>query len=139
MVAGSAIIEGGVGFLPNRSMEQVKREIKDTIESIDDCWLKTHYKLSFPKLHNDSYEIDYGHPLVTTLAQGCHEAGLRPEVFGWNVSCDARLYANLAGIPTVVFGPGRFALAHAEKEKIEFSQVVRSAEALVRFATEWCR
>jgi acetylornithine deacetylase len=138
MVAGEAVIEGGVGFLPNRTMEQVKREVEEAIDSIDDCWLKTHYTLSFPKLHNDSYEIDYGHPIVTALEQACRESGLGSEVFGWNVSCDARLYAKLAGIPTVVFGPGAFAQAHARNESIDFEQVIKAAEALVRLVAEWC-
>lgn len=138
MVAGEAVIEGGVGFLPNRSMDQVKRELQDVIDSIDDPWLKTHCTLSFPKLHNDSYEIDYSHPVVTTLQHACRESGLNSEVFGWNVSCDARLYAKLAGIPTLVFGPGDFTQAHARDESIDFTQVVKAAEALVRFVVEWC-
>lgn len=138
MVAGEAVIEGGVGFLPNRSMDQVKREVEEAIDGIDDCWLKTHYTLSFDKLHNDSYEIDYSHPVVSTLQQACGESGLSAEVFGWNVSCDARLYAKLGDMPTIVFGPGDFSRAHAENEKIDFDDLVKAAEALVRFATAWC-
>jgi acetylornithine deacetylase len=138
MVAGEATIEGGVGFLPNRSMDQVKREITDVIETIDDPWLKAHYRLSFPKLHNDSYEIDYSHPAVTTLRNACGDSGISSEVFGWNVSCDARLYAKLAGIPTIVFGPGDFTKAHARDECIDFNQIINAAEALARFAIKWC-
>jgi len=137
-VAASAVIEGGVGFLPNRSMEQVKREVKDVIDAIDDPWLREHYKLSFPKLHNDSYEIDYSHPAVLALQKAARESGLNSEVFGWNVSCDARLYAKVGGMPTIVFGPGSVAQAHARGEKIKFGEVAKAAEAVVRFAIEWC-
>ncbi|MGQ9454595.1 MAG: ArgE/DapE family deacylase [Armatimonadota bacterium] len=137
-VAGHAVIEGGVGFLPNRSMEQVKRELKDTIEGIDDLWLREHYKLSFPKLHNDAYEIPYEHPLVTTLHKAAIDSQLPSEVFGWNVSCDARLYAKLGGMPTVVFGPGSVSEAHARGEKIAMSEIAKATEALVRFLLDWC-
>jgi len=138
MVAASAVIEGGVGFLPNRSMEQVKREVKEAIESIDDKWLREHYKLSFPRLHNDSYETNYSHPAVVAMEKACREAGLSSEVFGWNVSCDARLYAKLGKMPTFVFGAGSIIDAHAKNEKVVFADIVKAAEAAVRFIIEWC-
>lgn len=138
MVAANAVIEGGVGFLPNRSMEQVRREVKEVIESVNDQWLREHYKLSFPKLHNDSYETDYSHPAVIALQNACKENGLNSEVFGWNVSCDARLYAKLGNMPTIVFGAGSILDAHARDEKIDFDDLVKSAEVIATFIAEWC-
>lgn len=139
MVAADAVIEGGVGFLPNRSMDQVKREVLETIRSIDDPWLQEHVTLEFPKLHNDSYETDYSHPAVTALHEACKSSGLDTEVFGWNVSCDARLYAKVGGMPTVVFGPGSITDAHAKNEKIDFEEVIKASEAIVRFLEDWTR
>ncbi|MCX8052905.1 MAG: ArgE/DapE family deacylase [Armatimonadetes bacterium] len=137
-VAANAVIEGGVGFLPNRSMEQVKKEVKETIDQIDDAWLRDHYKLSFPKLHNDSYEIPYDHPAVLALEKATQESGICSETFGWNVSCDARLYAKVGGMPTIVFGPGSVSEAHARGEKIAMSDIKKAAEAIVRFVVDWC-
>lgn len=139
MVAAEAVIEGGVGFLPNRSMDQVKREVREVIEAIDDEWLQNHFTLDFPKLHNDSYETDFAHPTVPALARACRETGLDSEVFGWNVSCDARLYARVGGMPTIVFGAGSVSDAHARDEKIDFSEVTKAAESLARFVADWCR
>ena len=138
MVAANAVIEGGVGFLPNRSMEQVKREVKEVIDGIDDQWLREHHKLSFPRLHNDSYETDYGHPAVVALHQACKKSGLSSEVFGWNVSCDARLYAKVGKMPTMVFGAGSILDAHARDEKIDFNDIVKAAEAIAKFVIRWC-
>lgn len=138
MVAARAEIEGGVGFLPNRSMDQVKQEIRQVIESVDDPWLQEHYTLSFPKLHNDSYETDYSHPAVVTLKEVCQREGLASEVFGWNVSCDARLYAKIGDMPTIVFGAGSITDAHARDEKIDFNDLVKSAEVIAKFIVEWC-
>lgn len=137
-VPGSALIEGGVGFLPNRSREQVEQEVKAAIESIDDPWLLSHYKLGFNKLHNDSYETAYDHPAVLTLHKAALETGLDSEVFGWNVSCDARLYSRIGGMSTIVFGPGSITDAHGNGEKVEFAQVIKAAEAIARFVTNWC-
>lgn len=138
MVAGNALIEGGVGFLPNRSMEQVKREIKQVIERIDDAWLRSHYTLTFPRLHNDSYETDYHHPAVLALEESCKSSGLESDVFGWNVSCDARLYAKIGNMPTMVFGAGSITDAHARDEKVEFADLMKAAETMVRFLMKWC-
>jgi acetylornithine deacetylase len=138
MVAASAVIEGGVGFLPNRTMEQVRLEVKQVIEGIDDPWLREHYKLTFPKLHNDSYETDFSHPAVLALQEACKQTGLNSEVFGWNVSCDARLYAKVGGMPTMVFGAGSILDAHARNEKIDFGEVIKAAEAMAAFVIEWC-
>ncbi len=138
MVAANAEIEGGVGFLPNRSMDQVKREMREVIESIDDPWLQDHYKLSFPKLHNDSYETDYSHPAVLAFKDACDNAGLDSEVFGWNVSCDARLYAKLGNMPTIVFGAGSILDAHARDEKIDFDDILKAAEVMANFIIDWC-
>lgn len=138
MVAANAVIEGGVGFLPNRSMEQVKREVKQVIDRIDDPWLRSHYKLTFPRLHNDSYETDYHHPAILALEEACKETGLSSEVFGWNVSCDARLYAKVGNMPTIVFGAGSIVDAHARDEKISFEELKKAAEAMVRFLVKWC-
>lgn len=138
MVAGAAVIEGGVGFLPNRSMDQVKREVLEVISRIDDDWLRGHFRLSFPKLHNDSYETDYSHPAVVALQEACRDTGLASEVYGWNVSCDARLYAKVGGMPTIVFGPGSITEAHAKGEKIDMREVAQAAEAMARFVIRWC-
>ncbi len=138
MVAAKSVIEGGVGFLPNRSMEQVKADVKEVIENIDNPWLREHYRLSFPRLHNDSYETDYNHPAVLALQQACRQTGLNSEVLGWNVSCDARLYARVGGMPTFVFGAGSILDAHARDEKIDFRDIVKASEAVVRFVMDWC-
>ncbi|MBC7289062.1 MAG: M20/M25/M40 family metallo-hydrolase, partial [Armatimonadetes bacterium] len=138
MVAGECVLEGGVGFLPNKSMQQVKQELWDAVMAADDEWLRDHFELTFPKLHNDAYEIDPGHPLVTTLHRAVLECGYPSEVFGWNVSCDARLYAKVAGLPTVVYGPSDIVQAHSDGERIRVDEMLNAAVGLAKFILEWC-
>lgn len=138
MVPGECLIEGGVGFLPNKPMRVVQEEIRALLTGASDPWIVEHSTLDFPKLHNDAYQIDPNHPAVQTLAAACRQTGLPSEVFGWNVSCDARLYALRGGMPTMIFGPGDVSDAHSDHEQIRLSDMARAAEALARFLMDWC-
>ena len=138
MVAEKAVVEGGIGFLPNKTLSDMERALHGAVAQSEDAWLKAHYELDFSKVRNDAYEIPGDHPLPVTLSQCCRESGEAGEVFGWNVSCDARLYAKAGGMPTVVFGPGDIRQAHATGEYIEISEVTKAAEILARFLVSWC-
>ncbi len=137
-VAGEAVLEGGVGFLPNKRMESIKGELREVIEAAADEWTRAHYTLDFPKLHNDAYADDPNHPAVRALAESCRELGLKSQVYGWNVSCDARLYHHRGKMPTIVFGPGRISDAHAVGEKIDYRHVMQAAQAIALMCARWC-
>jgi len=138
IVPGECRLAGGVGFLPNKSLAQVVEELHAAIRAIDDPWVREHYTLTCTRLRNDSYEIDPAHPLPVGLAAAANAAGFTSEVFGWNVSCDARLYARRANLPVVVFGPGDIAQAHSRGEHIEIQQILDAAVCLVNFIADWC-
>ena len=126
-VAGEAVIEGGVGFLPNKAMDDVRADLERIVATHPDEWIRNHTTIAFNKLRNDSFEIPYDHPLPTTLHAAVNEAGLTSEVFGWNVSCDARLYARVGGLPVVVFGPGDLATAHGPNEHFAVADMIDAA------------
>ncbi len=138
MVPGTCLVEGGVGFLPNKPMPQVQEDIRRLIIDSNDPWLIENTILDFPKLHNDAYRSDPNYPAVTALKHACASVGLDSEVFGWNVSCDARLYAIRGGMPAIVFGPGQVADAHSDHEQICISDMGRAAEALAFWLIGWC-
>lgn len=137
-VPDECILEGGVGFLPNKSLDEVRAEFEAAIMRTEDEWLKTHLELTHPKLKKDAYQIDPGHPIVTTMHQAVLDCGRDSEVFGWNVSCDAALYAKEAGIPTIVFGASDIIEAHGSGEKIVFQDVLDGAKALAAGIMRWC-
>ncbi|NLO07858.1 MAG: M20/M25/M40 family metallo-hydrolase [candidate division WS1 bacterium] len=138
MVAGECMLEGGVGFLPNKSMEEVKQELYDAVMQTEDQWLKDHFELTFPKLHNDSYEIPGDHPLPVTLNDAVTNYEPGSEIFGWNVSCDARLYNRLADLPTVVYGASDIQEAHSDNEKVAMAELVKGAKGLALGIINWC-
>ncbi len=138
MVAGSAVMEGGVGFLPNRPMERVKQDLARLLDEEGSSELRSRYRLSFPRLHNDSYETPPDHPFVEAFHEATRRTDAAEDVTGWNVSCDARLLAKVGGMPTVVFGPGSIQDAHSAGECVRMDDILTAAETLVRAVEEWC-
>lgn len=138
MVCGQVTLEGGVGFLPNKDIGMIKNDLIGVIENCGDDWIVNHYKLSFPKLHNDAYAIPVDHPLVEAMKKAEVDSGMVPEVEGFIASCDARLFNKVGKMPVVVFGPGRLEDAHSDTEKIEIEQIKSAAEVLVRTIINWC-
>jgi len=137
-VAGFAEVEGGVGFLPNKRMEDVKRELYEAVMATDDAWLKEHFQLEFPKLHNDAYEIPPDHPLPLAMETGCRTVELDTRITGFIVSCDARLFWHRGKMPVIVFGPGSIGDAHSSHEHIKLSDMLDAAEALAETIVQWC-
>lgn len=139
MVCGYVSLEGGVGFLPNKDIATIKKELKETIEGCGDHWIVNNYKLSFPKLHNDAYAIPPDHPLVETIKSSAMDLGITPDVGGFIASCDARLFNKVGNMPVVVFGPGVLADAHSDIEKIDTDEIKRAAEILTLTVANWCQ
>jgi acetylornithine deacetylase len=138
MVPAHCRVEGGVGFLPNTSLDQVKAEMVRLIEERGDAWLRSHYRLGFNRLHNDAYHTPADDPFVRAMSASVRAAELDGTPRGWISSCDARLWAKVGGMPTVVFGPGSLKLAHSDRECVKIADVARAAAALVRTVIDWC-
>jgi len=136
-VCDKVTMEGGVGFLPNKTITQVKQELHNALATCPDEWASTHFTLSFPKLHNDAFATDITHPLVTGMVKTAREVGIDPELSGWIASCDARLYARVGKMPTIVFGAGKLEDAHSTVEKISVADIAKAAEMLATFILRW--
>ncbi|HNQ34853.1 MAG TPA: ArgE/DapE family deacylase [bacterium] len=133
MVAGWAEMEGGVGFLPTKSLEDVQKELTALLQNHPDPWVREKSKVSFPKLHNDAYETRLDDPLVTGLKESAVAAGASGKVTGLIVSCDARLYAKVGQMPTVVFGPDSIKQAHSREESLSIDEMVKASEIIARY------
>lgn len=56
---------------------------------------------------------------------------------GFNSGCEAGVRASLHGTPTLVWGPGSLAQAHAADEFINFQDIEVFAKLMIRLATAW--
>ncbi len=138
MVPDHCEVEGGIGFLPNKDIDDIKEELKDWIRERGDEWLREHFELRYDKLHNAAYEIPPDHPLVTCMREVAPEAGLSDHIQGWTVSCDARLFPRVVDMPVITLGPGKLVHAHSANEQVEISEMLKTARMYAFTAMEWC-
>lgn len=159
-----AVIEGGrhaafiadkcalwitVHFYPNENHDDIAKEVENHILQMAkaDPWLREHPPIFqwggtsmieergeiFPSL-----EIDPTHPGVQQLAQA-HQ-----HVFHENVQISMSPtvtdggWLGEAGIPTVIYGPGKLQHAHAVNEQVSVDELVHFTKVLLTFIYEWC-
>ncbi len=125
------VLEGGQGFVPTHDMDQVMERLSQAAaQGVQDyCRLSgVQYKpemceMRFDKLHNNAFATDVNSPAMQSF-QWAFEALSRPwpEITGWQVSCDARIFAR-QGHNVVTFGPGTLKEAHSDSEHLDLRQV----------------
>lgn len=136
-VPATAEAEGGVGFLPNKSLESVKDEMREVVrKAAEENGIKA--TVVFEKLANDAYATPADHPAVIMLADAAEKVMGSSKVSAFLASCDARLLYHRSKMPTIVYGPGSLLMAHADVESIEMAEIVKAAKTLARFIVEWC-
>lgn len=132
-VPSLAVLKGLIGFLPNKNRHEVQAGLRQALLDEGDEWLREHFELSFPMLNNDGNSLPVDHPLVTGLVKSVQAKGLSGEVHAMTAACDAWLYNNQVGIPTVVFGPGSILNAHSKEEQISMDEILQAAEILADY------
>jgi len=123
-----AVLEGVLGFLPNKTKEEICREMEavllnETGLSADD------FRLTFTYRHDCSV-TDAGRMLPQNLVRFSKMHGMSTGIDAMPASCDVWLYNNVLGIPSVVFGPGSLSVAHSKNEHIHLDQIAKAAAAL---------
>ena len=131
------VFRGVLGILPDRTKEQVMREMREAIANCGDEWLADHFEIDFTYRH-DASVIAPDHPLVEALGQAVEAAGLERKVSAMTASADAWMYNNQMQIPTCWFGPGDLAVAHSNSEHIPVESILKAVEVLYRFVCQWC-
>ena len=129
-ISGNLILEGGQGFIPTHTIEEVQERLSNAVTrgAQEYCRLiDVEYKpeitiTTYEKLHNDAYVSPVDCPAMQAM-QGAFDAlGLDfGEPTAWLVSCDARIFAR-EGYNVVTFGPGALSDAHQPGEKIDITQ-----------------
>ena len=133
----NAVLEGVLGFLPNKTKEQICSEIKQVLIKKSKSLNEDNFSLTFTYKH-DSSVIQPDHKLVRTLTAAADECGLHSEIDAMTASCDAWLYNNQLGIPTVVFGAGSLEVAHSKDEQIKMREIGRVVRILCCFVSKLC-
>jgi formylaminopyrimidine deformylase len=159
-----AVIEGGrhaafvadrcalwvtVHFYPNEDYEEVIKEIELHIGAVAaaDPWLRDNpptFKWGGKSMIVDrgeifpSLEIDPSHPGIQCLTSTYENLLMQKPTIGMSSTVTDAGWLGRAGIPTVIFGPGKLEDAHAVNEKVEIRQLLDFTKVLAVFIAEWC-
>lgn len=141
----SLVLEGGQGFLPTHSIEAVQQRMADAFAlGIADYLSRIGLPAdavavgtTFEKLHNAAYAGDPDSPSVQHALWAAREANTIDRdapLRGWDVSCDARLFANqYPQMPVITSGVGRLACAHSNDEQLQLSELWKTIEFCTLF------
>jgi acetylornithine deacetylase len=147
----ASTIEGGVGMstypercnltierrtIPGESVEKALLEITDACARIQGRRPNFEARVTLRTAQLPS-DVPVDAPVVKRLADAIRHEGVPVRIEGLSAWTDAALL-NEAGIPTVCFGPGDIALAHAAEEFVPIEDIERAKSVLARVVNQWC-
>lgn len=140
-VPDSLVADGRYGVRLDESAADARAELEAAVAAAcaADPWLAVNpVRVSWPGGAFASGRLPAGDPLAEQVS-GVAAAilGTAPEVRGAPYGSDLRQYA-AAGIPTVQFGPGVIAEAHAADESVPLADLVTSARVYAVLALRLC-
>ena len=128
----NVILEGGQGFLPTHEIGEVRDRIAAAYHrglteyarfaGLDDASLVG--EITFDKLNNVAFDGDPNSPTIRNLIAAAEAVGSEPEPRGFDVSCDARLFAQeYPDLTVATTGPGELRRAHSDDEYIDLVEL----------------
>jgi len=138
-------LEGGQGFLPTHSIEEVEERMQRAAREAVGRYCRRRglvpredlATMTFEKLHNEAFARDPGGRAAVALVEAARAVGIGVEepLRGWDVSCDARLFATEHPASEVLtFGAGSLEHAHSPQEQVSFDELASAARAIAAFA-----
>jgi acetylornithine deacetylase len=132
-------------FHPDHTTDQVKSEIAERIHAVAqlDPWLREHQPAVEWKLEWPPWRAEPDHPIIPALERAHERAAVgtpfegTPPHQGYYGVCDATWLA-AAGIPSIVYGPGDIAVAHAANESVDIEELITSCKTFALLAASWC-
>ena len=134
-------LEGGQGFIPTHTMEDVKDRFK---YAVNQAWQNTKAfthiedepKVTFEKLHNEAFAGSVDSASIRDLVAVNKLLGVRVDepLKGYSVSCDARIFAKIFPETEVItMGPGYIKDAHSKYEKVNITDIALASASLALF------
>jgi acetylornithine deacetylase len=144
-------IQGGVGMstypelcnlaierrtLPGESAEDALGEIEDACAKVrsEHPQFAARVTLNTAQIPSD---VPVDSPIVKRLRGALEREGVPVKIEGLSAWTDAAPL-NEVGIPTICFGPGDIALAHAAEEFVPIEEIDVATRVLTRVVREWC-
>ena len=123
--------------LPGESSEKALEEITDAFAAVRASHpdLEARVTLTTAQLPSD---VPINSAVVERLRGALEREDVPVKIEGLSAWTDAALL-NEAGVPTICFGPGDIALAHAAEEFVQVEEIDVARRVLTRVVREWCR
>jgi acetylornithine deacetylase len=141
-VPAALTAEVRIGVAPGETVAEVEEAFDERLAELaaSDEWLADHTpEFERFSVQFEPAEIDPDEPVVGALQRAMVENGLsETEPRGATYGADARHYV-AAGIPAVLFGPGRIEQAHFPDETVPWSEVLTAGEMLADAAGAFLR
>ena len=136
------VAEGRFGVQIDEDPRLARALFEDVVTevAIKDPWLRENRPVvTWPGGQFASGSTDRDHPLIDeTMAAVAASGGARPPLAAGVYGSDLRLYTGIGGIPTLHYGPGDIANAHAPLEHVDLDQLVQVSRALTVLTLRRC-
>jgi acetylornithine deacetylase len=136
------LAEGRLGVALGESVDEARASLEEAVAvaSAEDPWLRDHpVVVEWWGGQFASGSTDVHHPLLTWVGEAHRErTGEIIDIYGAPYGSDLRLMSGLGGIPTIQYGPGDSAVAHAPDEWVDIDDVVTCAEVLADVIIRTC-
>ncbi len=142
-VAGDCLFETCVHYLPRlMSHDQVVSEFMDVVDRVtkSDPWLEEHPPKVTIYQAGGGFEMEEASPLVDSFKSAYRAArGKDVKVVGSPAGCDSRLWRNIAGCPTIQFGPGNLSECHGIDEWVSIDSYLQSVLIYAELILNFCK
>ena len=121
--------------------DEVVAEVQEAIDNVcaGDPWLREHRPAVSVYQAGGPFEQELDHPFVKTFLSSFETVTGRPaEIKGLPGGCDSRTWKNIAGCPTLHFGPGDSARSHSVDEALEVEDFLRCILIYAQLILDWC-
>lgn len=133
-VPSKSVLRFDYRYLPHEQGRRVWEAFRDVALSLaadnPGIWIDVRE----PFVDSSSMDVPADAEIVRRMGAVCDAHGIAADAIGVPYGSDATKMVNLAGIPTIVFGPGSIDQAHAIDEHVEIAEVTRAAGMLVDLA-----
>jgi acetylornithine deacetylase/succinyl-diaminopimelate desuccinylase-like protein len=138
----SLVLEGGQGFVPTHSIDQIKRRLQGAMmrayrsRCLNPESCPPQPSMTFEKLHNNAFDGDPNSLSIGNAVRSARLLGIpvREPILGFGASCDARLFAEIhPGLEIITTGPGGLRYAHSDSEQIHIDDLARSCGMMTLF------
>ncbi|MCI8862185.1 MAG: ArgE/DapE family deacylase [Lachnospiraceae bacterium] len=142
-VPGECEFSTCVHFIPNQmSHDQVVKEFTDTVSRTAqaDPWMQEHPPKVTMYQAGNGFEMEPDHAFVKTFLGAYKDMmGRDIKIVGSPSGCDSRLWRNIAGCPTIQFGPGNLSECHSVDEWVSVEAYLQSILVYANTILEWCK